>query len=141
MADANLKYRDDDRIRFNAEETLVNAYSPRVNTSTISGGHRVTVTDIDGTESFDVMDGAKGDQGIQGIQGIQGPKGDTGDQGPKGDTGDQGIQGLKGDTGDTGPKGDTGEQGPKGDKGEPGSIIAQTMTLSDVDEAVRAALQ
>ena len=129
MADANLKYRDDDRIRFNAEETFVNAVSPRVNVLTITGGHRVSVVDIDGTETFDVMNGVKGDKGDKGDQGIQGLKGDTGSTGPKGDTGERG------------PKGNTGEQGPKGDKGEPGSIIAQTMTLSDVDEAVRAALQ
>ncbi len=145
--DANLKYRDNERIRFNPDETLINAVSPRVDISPITGGHRVSVTDVDGTETFDVMDGAKGDTGLQG------PKGDTGDTGPqgpqglKGDTGDTGPQGPQGPKGDTGPqgpkgdKGDTGPQGPKGDKGDPGSIIGQSMTLSEVDEAVQAALQ
>lgn len=126
MADANLKYISEERIRLNSDETLVNAVSPRVDVDDITGGHRVTVTDVDGVEVFDVMDGAKGDQGIQGLkgdQGIQGPKGDKGDKGDQGDQGIQGIQGPKGDQGIQGPKGDTGDtgpQGPKGDKGDKG---------------------
>jgi hypothetical protein len=125
MADANLKYRSDDRIRLNASETLVNAVSPRIGVSTIAGGHRLNIVDIAGTNTVDILDGAKGDTGDTGPQGPQGPKGNTGNTGP------QGIQGIQGPQG---PKGD------KGDKGEPGSIIAQTMTYSEIDNAVNAAL-
>ena len=75
MADANLKVPSEERIRVSASESIINAVSPRVDISTITGGHRVVITDIDGTESMDVMDGAKGD------------KGNKGDKGDKGDTG------------------------------------------------------
>lgn len=39
-------------------------FSPEVDVQTISGGHRVTVTDEGGAESFDVMDGEDGDPGF-----------------------------------------------------------------------------
>ena len=48
--------------------------SPTVATTVISGGHRVTVTDASGTQTFDILDGQ---QGIQGPAGPQGPKGET----------------------------------------------------------------
>lgn len=70
-------------------------FSPIIKATDITGGHRLTITDAEGTKTVDVMDGAKGD------------------------TGATGAQGPKGDTGATGPKGDTGAQGPKGDKGDP----------------------
>lgn len=38
-------------------------YSPTIETTTITGGHRVTITDADGTQSFDVMDGKDGTGG------------------------------------------------------------------------------
>ena len=34
--------------------------SPVVSVETISGGHRITITDADGSQSFDVLDGASG---------------------------------------------------------------------------------
>lgn len=34
--------------------------SPSVNVETITGGHKVNITDAEGTESFDVMDGSAG---------------------------------------------------------------------------------
>lgn len=37
--------------------------SPTVAVTAITGGHRVTVTDADGTRSFDVLDGTDGDDG------------------------------------------------------------------------------
>ena len=40
--------------------------SPSVSVSTITGGHRVSVTDASGTETFDVMDGERGATG-QGV--------------------------------------------------------------------------
>jgi hypothetical protein len=38
-------------------------FSPIVDITEIEGGHRVTITDIEGTKSFDVLNGAKGDKG------------------------------------------------------------------------------
>lgn len=39
-------------------------FSPKIDVAEISGGHRVTVTDVDGTKSFDVMDGVDGLSGV-----------------------------------------------------------------------------
>ena len=141
MADANLKRPNDDRIRMNVSEGIINAVSPKVNIVDLDNGHQIVITDVDGTESFNILNGIdgatgqkgdtgatgqKGDTGDRGATGEQGPKGDTGDVGPTGPMGLQGDQGLKGDTGekgdtgDTGPKGDTGNTGPKGDTGDTG---------------------
>lgn len=121
-------------------------FSPTVEVSEIPGGHRVTITDADGPQSFDVMDGEDGTGGGgEGQNGatfvpsvseagviswtnngglpnpdpvdIKGPEGEAGPQGPKGDAGPQGEPGPAGPKGDTG---DTGPQGPNGDKGDPG---------------------
>ena len=118
-------------------------FSPRIDIEAIAGGTRVTITNSDGTESFDVLNGTGGGGGAPGfsptvetmsidggtrvtitdvdgphtfdvMNGTQGPKGDPGEQGPKGDPGAQGLQGVPG------PKGDTGEQGVPGPKGNPG---------------------
>lgn len=37
--------------------------SPKIDVVTISGGHRVTITDANGTQTFDVMDGVGGSGG------------------------------------------------------------------------------
>lgn len=113
--------------------------SPTVTVDSITGGHRITITDANGTISFDVMDGKDGENGASGPQGPEGPQGETGPAGPQGSQGIQGEvgpQGPKGDTGATGPagaagpqgpagpkgdKGDTGEKGEKGDKGDTGA--------------------
>ena len=42
---------------------VTNGYSPTVAVEDITGGHRVTVTDVNGAQSFDVMDGAAGSGG------------------------------------------------------------------------------
>lgn len=39
------------------------AVSPTVEVTQIENGHRVTITDVNGSESFDVMNGEKGDKG------------------------------------------------------------------------------
>ena len=44
--------------------------SPTIDVSAISGGHRVTITDAEGTESFDVLDGEDGAPGAQGEPGF-----------------------------------------------------------------------
>ena len=39
-------------------------FSPIVDVTTIDGGHRVTITDKQGAESFDVMDGETPEKGV-----------------------------------------------------------------------------
>lgn len=42
------------------------AVSPTVSVTPIDGGHRVTITDVNGAKSFDVMNGKDGDKGDKG---------------------------------------------------------------------------
>lgn len=42
-------------------------FSPTVSVANISGGHRLAVTDKDGVETFDVLDGTDGKPGIPGV--------------------------------------------------------------------------
>ena len=49
--------------------------SPTVSITSITGGHRVSVTDAEGTSTFDVMDGADGAQGPAGNDGNDGADG------------------------------------------------------------------
>ena len=129
-----------------------NGVSPTLSAEPISGGHRVSMTDAQGTTTFDVLDGENaaaatvvvgstttGEPGTNASVTNSGTSSAAvldfviprGPQGPKGDTGDTGPQGPKGDTGDTGPKGpkgdtgDTGPQGPKGDTGATGETGPQ----------------
>lgn len=96
--------------------------SPEVTITTITGGHRVTITDADhpSGQSFDVMDGSGGG-GTSDIawlpnvdsagnitwtrsssttapttRNIKGPEGSPGAKGDKGDTGNTGAQGIQG---------------------------------------------
>lgn len=46
--------------------------SPTVETASITGGHRVTITDANGTKTFDVMDGSNGKDGADGKDGVDG---------------------------------------------------------------------
>ena len=124
--------------------------SPTVTVEATANGHKVSITDVGGTQSFDVLNGAKGEQGVQGIPGEAGAKGDTGEKGADGAKGDpgeaatitigsvtSGVQASvenagtanaavlnfvlpKGEKGDTGLQGVTGEAGAKGEQGEPG---------------------
>lgn len=122
-------------------------FSPTLSVSTITGGHRITITDKNSTKNVDVMNGTNGKDGVDGKDGADGTQGPKGDKGDKGDTGAAGANGtngvsathswngttltitsasgtssanLKGEKGDTGSKGDTGAQGPPGEKGDPG---------------------
>lgn len=52
--------------------------SPEVTVTEISGGHRVTITDADGTEAFDVLDGEDGAPGSPGAPGAPGAAGSDG---------------------------------------------------------------
>lgn len=51
---------------------ITDGVSPTIAVSTISGGHRVTITDADGAKTFDVMDGAAGTDGADGDDGADG---------------------------------------------------------------------
>lgn len=56
-------------------EELAEVISPTVTPTPIDGGHMLTIVDINGTTTFDVMDGETGPRGPQGIPGPQGPTG------------------------------------------------------------------
>ena len=88
--------------------------SPTVSVTPITGGNRVSITDAQGTDTFDVMNGIDGQQGPQGVQGETGP---AGPQGP------QGIQGIQGETGATGPQGPAGPGVPSG--GTDGQVLTK----------------
>ncbi len=51
-------------------------FSPTVEVTETEEGHTLSITDVNGTQSFDVLDG---EQGIQGPQGEKGEKGDPGE--------------------------------------------------------------
>ena len=91
--------------------------------SAIPSGTRVTLSGAQGTESFDVMNGANGTNGADGAQGPAGPQGPQGDPGVQGETGPQGIQGERGPAGpqgEQGPQGPAGADGAQGPQGVPG---------------------
>lgn len=46
--------------------------SPTLSVAEITGGHRVTITDVNGTQTFDVMDGQDGRDGQNGADGTSG---------------------------------------------------------------------
>ena len=47
----------------------LDGFSPIVDVEAIEGGHRVTITDIEGTESFDILNGVDGKDGADGKDG------------------------------------------------------------------------
>lgn len=53
-------------------------FSPIVEIEKITGGHRITIIDADGTKSFDVLDGEKGEKGDKGDKGEDGADGKNG---------------------------------------------------------------
>lgn len=48
----------------------VDGVSPTISVSTITGGHRITITDKDGTKNVDVMDGEDGADGITPVKDV-----------------------------------------------------------------------
>ncbi len=74
-------------------------------TTETENGHTITITDADGVQTFEILNGTQGPQGPQGIQGPKGDTGDTGPQGEQGQTGEQGPQGPQGIQGEPGPQG------------------------------------
>lgn len=52
-------------VKFDSDSGIgQDGFSPIVDVTTIDGGHRVTITDKQGTESFDVMDGETPQKGV-----------------------------------------------------------------------------
>lgn len=90
-------------------------FSPVISISSIAGGNRITIQDIQGVKTLDVLNGAVGPAGATGEKGDTGEKGETGERGP------------------AGPQGETGAKGDKGEKGDP-------YTLTDEDKADIVAL-
>lgn len=101
-------------------------FSPTASVATIAGGHRVTITDVNGSKSFDVMDGKDGSGGGEG-GGADGADGVTFYPNVDADgnlswTNDGGltnpdpvnIKGPAGATGADGQPGKDGETGPAG---------------------------
>ena len=65
--EVEIEIDNENESEVNVEEKTVirgqpgeDGYSPTVSVSDITGGHRITITDADGSHSFDVMDGADG---------------------------------------------------------------------------------
>lgn len=87
-----------------------NGFSPHIQVLPISGGYHVMVTDVNGSYSFDIMNGHDGRNGVDGINGKDGKDGKDGIDGLNGKdgiNGEQGIPGMKGDPGEKGERGDS----------------------------------
>lgn len=142
--------------------------SPTVTIKAVTGGHKVSITDIGGTQSFDVLDGAKGEQGVQGIPGEAGAKGDPGEAAtitigsvtsgtqasvenagtanaavlnfvlPKGEKGDTGLQGVTGEAGAKGEQGEPGKNGTDGKNGEDG--FSPTVAVEAVEDGTKVTI-
>lgn len=83
-------------------------FSPIVEITKIEGGHRVTITDIEGTKSFDILNGVDGKDGVDGYTPIKNVDYFDGKKGDKGDKGDpftyedftpEQLEALKGEDG------------------------------------------
>lgn len=56
-----------EQVELTVSEAVIEAVSPKVSAEAITGGTRVTITDVDGAKSFDVMDGEDGEPGADGV--------------------------------------------------------------------------
>ena len=63
-----------------------NGVSPTIAVSNITGGHRLTITDANGTRTVNVMDGTNGTNGTNGTDGKDGTNGTNGTDGKDGTT-------------------------------------------------------
>ena len=91
--------------------------SPLVSVSEITGGHRVSIQDADGTSSFDVMDGKDGADGQDGKDGQSGAAGADGITPTIGANGNWYVGQTDTGVAATGPQGIQGETGPTGAAG------------------------
>ncbi len=69
-------------------------FSPTVDIEPIDGGHRISITDKDGTQTADVLDGRDGKDGADGYTPVKGVDYFDGQPGAKGDPGDPGADGI-----------------------------------------------
>jgi fructose-specific component phosphotransferase system IIB-like protein len=118
--------------------------SPTVSVTTITGGHQVSITDAQGTDTFNVMDGKDG------LTGPQGPAGQNGSNGQDGvgisntvlnsdytltltftDGTSYTTPSIRGETGATGQTGPQGPAGQNGSNGQDGVGIANAVLNSD----------
>ena len=110
----------------------VDGVSPTINIETISGGHQVTVTDKNGSQTFDVMNGLNGAEGPAGSPGVPGSDGfspvvsvseiEGGHQVTVTDkNGSQTFNVMNGSNGEQGIPGVPGPAGEQGIPGVPGS--------------------
>ena len=64
-----------EQARKNIGVDITKAISPTVEVTSITNGHRVSITDAEGTETFDVLNGSSGKDGSDGKDGIDGKDG------------------------------------------------------------------
>ena len=62
-------------------------FSPTLSVTTITGGHRLSITDVNGTQTVDIMDGTDGQDGVNGQDGQDGQDGVNGQDGSNGSDG------------------------------------------------------
>lgn len=123
--------------------------SPSVQTQSIEGGTRVTITDASGAHAFDIMDGKNGgeaatptigDNGNWYINGVDTQKPSRGERGEQGLPGTAGAPGKDGAPGVAGADGKDGAPGAKGADGADGFSPtvqvaegegAHTVTITD----------
>ena len=137
--------------------------SPTITITDIDNGHRLTITDITGTKTIDVLNGANGENGKQGTSGKDGESAliksasatiDNTSGTPNvnvtlGGTDTErtfafaftGLKGAKGDTGSQGIQGIQGIPGIQGEKGEPGAagndgIGVKSLAINDSGELI-----
>jgi hypothetical protein len=67
IAKANEAEETANSVKAQADKGEFNGYSPYVAVTDIPGGHRVTITDSVGTNTFDVLDGEDGTDGTDGV--------------------------------------------------------------------------
>ena len=92
--------------------------SPTISSTTISGGHRLTIVDANGTTTVDVMDGTNGTNGTNGTTFTP-------------SVASNGDLSWTNDGGKTNPA-TVNIKGPKGDDGDPGVVVRGTGTNSAV---------
>lgn len=117
---AGITMKSNIEIRVEDSQNGKDGFSPTVELIDISGGTRITITDINGPKSADIMDGKDGKDGVDGKNGIDGKDGVDGYTPVKGVDYFDGKDGKDGVDGKDGADGKDGEQGAPGFPGPPG---------------------
>lgn len=65
----------EDYLSKNPPKDGEDGYSPTVTVTEIEGGHRLTIKDADGTQTFDILNGVDGKDGANGVDGYTPQKG------------------------------------------------------------------